>query len=210
MAVAAPANGAILLDKDGTLLENVPYNVDPAAMRLAEGAADALRILSRLDMPLAVVSNQPGVALGRFGVHALQSVHQRLRELFSLHGARLSGFFWCPHHPRGMVRPYAVHCMCRKPAPGMLWQAAAALGCDLSRSWMVGDILDDVEAGRRAGCSTVLVDCGNETEWLGGELRTPDFIVPTIDRAAQVIARDCRANAPRSLRFSDSDDRELP
>jgi len=180
--------GAVLLDKDGTLLENVPYNVDPAKIRLADTVGDALRRLSRLGLPLAVVSNQPGVALGRFDAEALDAVRERLSDLFALHGAKLSGFFYCPHHPAGQVRPYAVHCLCRKPAPGLLRQACTALGCDPGKSWMVGDILDDVEAGRRAGCGTVLVDCGNETEWIGGALRTPDFIVPTLDRAAQVIA----------------------
>jgi len=188
MAMTCHARGAVLLDKDGTLLQNVPYNVDPAQIRLADTAGDALRRLSRLGMPLAVVSNQPGVALGRFDARALDVVHDSLRELFDRHGATLSGFFYCPHHPAGTVSRYAMHCLCRKPAPGLLRQACAALECDPSRSWMVGDILDDVEAGRRAGCGTVLVDCGNETEWVGGALRAPDFIVPTLERAAQVIA----------------------
>ncbi|AZG16297.1 MULTISPECIES: D-glycero-alpha-D-manno-heptose-1,7-bisphosphate 7-phosphatase [Cupriavidus] len=188
MALDTSAGGAVLLDKDGTLLQDVPYNVDPGRIRLAESAGDALRRLARLGMPLAVVSNQPGVALGRFDEPALEAVRHCLSELFARHGARLSGFFYCPHHPAGQVSAYAMHCLCRKPAPGLLRRACSALGCDPAQSWMVGDILDDVEAGRRAGCGTVLVDCGNETEWVGGALRTPDFIVPTLERAAQVIA----------------------
>ncbi len=166
MALIRPAHGAVLLDKDGTLLRNVAYNVDPDRMHLMETAGDALRILGAAGMPLVVVSNQPGVALGCFEESALQAVRHRLAELFSLHGARLAGFFYCPHHPQGAVAQYAVPCSCRKPLPGMLHAASSVLGFALQASWMIGDILDDVEAGRRAGCNTILVDCGGETEWV--------------------------------------------
>ncbi|TPQ29553.1 MULTISPECIES: D-glycero-alpha-D-manno-heptose-1,7-bisphosphate 7-phosphatase [Cupriavidus] len=188
MALNRPARGAVLLDKDGTLLRNVPYNVDPHHMQLADTAGDALRILGATGRPLVVVSNQPGVALGGFQESALQAVHRRLAELFRLHGARLSGFFYCPHHPDGAVAQYAVPCSCRKPSPGMLQAASSVLGFDLRTSWMIGDILDDIEAGRRVGCNTILVDCGGETEWVTGAWRTPDFIVPTLGQAAQIVA----------------------
>lgn len=95
MAVTdARARGAVLLDKDGTLLENVPYNVDPARMRLARGAARALATFGELGMPIAVVSNQPGVALGRFPETALGAARHRLAELFAQQGAMLAGFFF--------------------------------------------------------------------------------------------------------------------
>jgi D-glycero-D-manno-heptose 1,7-bisphosphate phosphatase len=85
------------------------------------------------------------------------------------------------------VARYAVRCDCRKPAPGLLLRAAGDLGLDLASSWMVGDILDDVEAGRRAGCRTVLVDIGHETEWDVGPLRRPDLVVPNLPAAAEAI-----------------------
>ena len=179
--------GAVLLDKDGTLIEDVPYNVDPAQMRLAPNAARALRRLGRLGVPLVVVSNQPGVALGRFGPQALAPVRWRLAELFTAHGARLAGFFYCPHHPDGVVPRFARACQCRKPLPGLLRNAAELLQFDLRRSWMIGDILNDVEAGNRAGCRTILVDCGNETEWLRGPMRTPDHVVADLDQAARIV-----------------------
>lgn len=188
MALIRTRKGAVLLDKDGTLLRNVPYNVDPDEMILADTAGDALRVLGDLGVPLVVVSNQPGVALGGFEEQALQAVHRKLAALFRLHGARLSDFFYCPHHPEGAVAQYAVACSCRKPSPGMLRAAASVLGFDLEASWMIGDILDDVEAGRRAGCNTILVDCGGETEWVGGAMRTPDFMVPTLAHAARIVA----------------------
>jgi histidinol-phosphate phosphatase family protein len=180
----------ILLDKDGTLLENVPYNVDPALIRLAPHAGDALRRLAGLGLPLIVVSNQPGIALGRFAAQALEAVRERLAALFAAHGATLTDFLYCPHHPDGQVPDYTGPCRCRKPGTGLLEQAAARHGLDLRRSWMVGDILDDVEAGRAAGCRTILVDCGNETEWVRAPMRTPDHIVPDLDAAARIIAAD--------------------
>ncbi|MBW5809650.1 HAD-IIIA family hydrolase [Burkholderia sp. COPS] len=182
--------GAVLLDKDGTLLDDVPYNVDPARMRLAPGAARALRILGATGMPLAVVSNQPGVALGRFGENELGAVRQRLAELFEANGATLTDFFYCPHHPQGSVAHYACDCLCRKPRPGMLRRALAALGAVPEWSWMIGDILDDVEAGRTARCGTILVDRGHETEWRVNAARTPHHVVDRLDLAADIVARE--------------------
>ncbi len=82
---------------------------------------------------------------------------------------------------------YAVACDCRKPAPGMLLRAARDLDLDLARSWMIGDILNDVEAGHRAGCRAALVDNGGETEWLPGPGRTPDLTAPDLAAAAHLI-----------------------
>ncbi|NIF41510.1 HAD-IIIA family hydrolase [Burkholderia sp. Tr-862] len=182
--------GAVLLDKDGTLLENVPYNVDPTRMKLAPGAARALRTLGATGMPIVVVSNQPGVALGRFTEPELGAVRQRLAELFEANGAALAGFFYCPHYPAGSVPRYTCDCICRKPRPGMLRRALATLGAVAEWSWMIGDILDDVEAGRAARCGTILVDRGNETEWRLDARRTPHHVVPRLDLAADLVVRD--------------------
>lgn len=177
---------AVFLDKDGTLIENVPYNVDPALIRLAAGAGEALRMLADAGYRLFVVSNQSGVARGYFGEEALVAVEARVRELLRGSRVEIDAFAWCPHHPAGTVAAYARACDCRKPAPGMITALAAAHGIDLSRSWMVGDILDDVEAGRRAGCRTVLVDSG-ATERVPGPGREPEHIVPDLAAAARAI-----------------------
>ncbi len=178
---------AVFLDKDGTLVENVPYNVDPARMRFLPGVAEGLAALHRAEYALIVVSNQPGVALGRFAEDALEGVARRLRELFAAAGAKLETFHYCPHHLAGRVARYAVACDCRKPAPGLVLQGAQAQDIALDASWLVGDILDDIEAGSRAGCRTVLVDRGNETEWQWGPFRMPDFVVADFGRAAAAI-----------------------
>jgi histidinol-phosphate phosphatase family protein len=180
---------AIFLDKDGTLLADLPYNVDPQRMTWATGARAAVGLLGRLGHPLIVVSNQSGVALGHFDETALRAVHDQLKVMFHREGARLAGFYYCPHHPRGTRSDYAVSCLCRKPMPGMLIRAAADHGVDLKASWFVGDILDDVEAGARAGCRTVLLANGNETEWLRSPLREPDDVAADLYAAARHIAR---------------------
>lgn len=178
---------AVFFDKDGTLIDNLPFNVDPARMRLARGAQAAIGALTRAGFALFVVSNQAGVAHGRFAEAALAPVHARLREFVHAAGGRLAGFYYCPHDPAGHVAAYARSCDCRKPRPGLILQAAQAHGIDLARSWFVGDILHDVEAGNRAGCRTVLIDNGNETEWVRTPLRTPDASVADLAAAADFI-----------------------
>jgi D-glycero-D-manno-heptose 1,7-bisphosphate phosphatase len=190
---------AVFIDKDGTLVHDVPYNVDPARMDLIPGAGDALRALQDAGFLLFVVSNQPGVALRRFPLTALRTVEARLDELLAPFGVMFTAYCWCPHPPAG-VRA-AVACTCRKPRPGLLLDAATTHGVDLERSWMIGDILDDIEAGNRAGCRTVLVDRGNETRWRTGRLRTPNAIVYQLADAAAIIldgTRDAALARPRA------------
>jgi D-glycero-D-manno-heptose 1,7-bisphosphate phosphatase len=183
---------AVFLDKDGTLIVDVPYNVDPVLVRLTDGALDGLRALHDAGYLLIVVSNQSGVARGLFKEEALGAVEARLRGLIAVAGPPLAGFYYCPHHPDGHVEPYAIACTCRKPAPGLLSRAAREHGVDLGRSWLIGDILHDVEAGRRAGCRTVLLDVGHETEWQLTPDRTPDLVATSLSDAARLILRDER------------------
>lgn len=184
---------AVFLDKDGTLLDDVPYNVDPRKMRLAPGAFDALVTFARMNVPIVVISNQSGVALGKFAESALCHVERKLHQLAGEAGAKIAGVYWCPHHPQGTVTRYALTCDCRKPAPGMIQRAAREHGLDLERSWFVGDILDDIEAGHRAGCRAVLIDNGNETVWQRGPLREPDAIAKDMFDAARIIERSWQA-----------------
>jgi D,D-heptose 1,7-bisphosphate phosphatase len=179
---------AIFLDKDGTLVEDIPYNVEPLRINLASAAGPALRLLSRLDYRFYVVSNQDGVAHGRFGEDAMPRVRDRLADLLFRENVSLDGFYYCPHHPNGSVAGYALACGCRKPLPGMLLRAASEHDIDLSASWMIGDILHDVEAGNRAGCRTLLIDNGNETEWRLGPGRVPTRMAPDLYAAAVLIA----------------------
>ncbi|CAB3849599.1 HAD family hydrolase [Achromobacter mucicolens] len=181
---------AVFLDKDGTVLADVPYNVAPERMAYAPMALAGLSRLAQTDLSLVVISNQPGVARGLFAADALNAVGVKLAAMFQAAGAHLDGFYWCPHHPEGVVQPYAMACDCRKPKPGLLLRAAQELGLDLAESWFIGDILDDVEAGNRAGCRSILLDVGNETEWRTGPDREPYCRAPDLDAAARIVAED--------------------
>ena len=188
-AGVGPAFGsapAIFLDKDGTLIDDVPYNVNPDLVTLTVGAGRALAQLARQGYRLVVVSNQPGIGDGRFEAAALSAVEHRIRELLAAWRVSIDAFYYCPHTP-------SLGCECRKPAPGLLMCAAAEHKLDLRRSWLIGDILDDIEAGRRAGCRTALLMNGNETEWALAPLRLPHVFVRTLPRAAECIVAAQRA-----------------
>lgn len=137
---------AVLFDRDGTLVVDVPYNGDPARVRPVAGAAEALERLRRAGLPLAVVSNQSGVARGWLTPEQVDAVNRRVDELLGPFVA----FVVCPHGP-------AEGCGCRKPRPGMVLAAAARLGVRPDACAVVGDIGADVDAARAAGARPVLV-----------------------------------------------------
>lgn len=181
---------AVFLDKDGTVVEDVPFNTKPELMKFMPGVKEGLRDLAKAGYHLVLVTNQSGVALGRFREEDLQGVMVKMQEMFDEIDVPLAGFYYCPHHLAGCVEMYRVDCDCRKPKPGLLLKASRDLGLDLSRSWMVGDILHDIEAGKRAGARSILVDVGNETQWERSRWRIPDFEVRSFQEAAQCILKD--------------------
>jgi len=193
------AGQAVFVDKDGTLVENVPYNVDPAKLRFTPHALDGLRLLGKKGYRIIVVSNQPGLAYGMFTRAQLTQLQLALAAMMEREGVQLADFYACPHAP-GPAGPVPA-CLCRKPAPGLLRQAARSHRLDLARCWMIGDILDDVEAGRRAGCRTVLLDRGNETVWRLSPLRTPHLRAETLLEAAQaIVAADDGSRGKQTVR----------
>lgn len=169
---------ALFLDRDGTLVEARHYPSRPEHLVLSPGIGPGLRLLHGAGWKLVVITNQSGIARGLFTEDDLARMHDHLRAELAAEGVAIDAIFHCPHHPDGTVPDLAVACACRKPRPGMLRAAANRIGIDLAASWMVGDILDDVEAGHRAGCRTVLVDLGTES-------------LPTFpDRRPTAVARD--------------------
>lgn len=171
---------AVFIDKDGTLIDDVPYNVDPELIRLSKDAGTALARLRRAGYRLIVVSNQSGVARGYFKKGALAAVNHRIQQLLEPYAVAIDDFYYCPHGTDDA-------CSCRKPQPGMLLKAAREYTIDLEKSWMIGDILHDVEAGNRAGCRTIHLDNGHETEWVKGPHRRPDVTVRNLREAANII-----------------------
>ena len=180
-------NKAIFLDKDGTLIPDIPYNIDPKKIILQDNAVPGLKKLQDDGFIFIIISNQSGVARGYFRENNLLAVVSKIQELFIINNLKLDGFYYCPHHPEGTSPGYNIDCSCRKPAPGLLLKAGTDHQINLKDSWMIGDILNDVEAGKRAGCKTVLIDNGNETEWLSGQYRNTDLTCKTINEAAEQI-----------------------
>jgi len=151
---------AVFLDRDGTIIEDIGYIGDPDDVRLLPGAAEAIRRIFQAGYLVVIVSNQSGVARGLFDEAALSRVHARVEALLRTEGAGLDGAYYCPYldSPEAKVEVYRRDSELRKPNPGMLHQAARDLDIDLPRSWMIGDSPSDIEAGRRAGCETILID----------------------------------------------------
>ena len=150
---------AVFLDRDGTLVEEVPYLHDPARVVLL-GGVDALAGVAAAGYALVVVTNQAGVARGLYDEAAVDAVHRRLAELLAGAGVRLDAVLHCPHHPEGTVPGYARRCRCRKPGPGMLEAAVGRLGLDLAASYLIGNHPTDVGAAVAAGVTPLYVTTG--------------------------------------------------
>lgn len=177
---------AVFLDRDGTLVYPRHYPKDPNDLVICDGVIGPLRRLQQAGFLVVLITNQAGVAKGYLTEADLGRMHTTLSDRLEQAGVQLDAIYYCPHHTEGVVPEYSVSCDCRKPAPGMLLRAATEHSIDLVHSWFVGDILDDIEAGRRAGCRTVLVDLG--TESLPASLiRQPEFVARDTAHALRII-----------------------
>jgi D-glycero-D-manno-heptose 1,7-bisphosphate phosphatase len=181
---------AVFLDRDGVLNELVldplcgvaesPLSVEQ--VRLIPGAAAAAARLAQAGYALVCVSNQPAAAKGRASVKQLRAVHRRVTALLAQEGVTLTASRMCLHHAQGVIPGLARQCSCRKPAPGMLLDAAAELGIDLCNSWMVGDTNTDIAAGRAAGCRTLLI-CNPASVHKRSHVVSPDLIADSLAAA---------------------------
>jgi D-glycero-D-manno-heptose 1,7-bisphosphate phosphatase len=152
---------AFFLDLDGVLVEDVDLLTDESQVHIIPGVVEALQAIHEHGYLSVVVTNQTVVARGLIDEAGLDVLHGYLRErLVQAGGPSVSAFYACPHHPHADVARYRVDCTCRKPKPGLLERASDDMGIDLSMSFMVGDRLSDVAAGKSAGCTTVLVESG--------------------------------------------------
>jgi D-glycero-D-manno-heptose 1,7-bisphosphate phosphatase len=184
-------NGIVFLDRDGTLIEDSGYLSDPDRLVEIPGASEALRALAAGGLALAVVSNQAGLARGKFTEADLSAVHAAFVRHFKDRGVSFDAVEYCPHHPEGVVERYRIDCDCRKPGTGMPERILARLQAPRSCSrWVVGDKLVDIEMGRRIGAGTVLVATGHGTGERGkGEREgvVPDAFLADIGEAARWI-----------------------
>lgn len=192
---------AVFLERDGTLNERVFDEAHgimcgprrPEELALKRGAGPFVRALNDLGFLCLVVTDQPAIAKGVTTIVQLDRVHRRLREALARWGARLDGIFFCPHHPdpgAGGRQELGIDCSCRKPAPGLVLEAASIHYANLDRSFMLGARLNDIEAGRAAGVTTILL-CDSSLEPRDRIARRPearpDHIVSHLDEALALI-----------------------
>lgn len=167
---------ACFLDRDGVVNVEVSYLHEPEKTVLEEGIVEALQAVHKAGFLAVVVTNQAGVARGKYPESDINKVHEKLQELLAAYGEKIDAFYYCPHHPE-----HTGKCSCRKPNPGMLLQAAEELDIDLAQSVMIGDRMSDVNAGRNAGCKkSYLVRTGYGMETLA---KTPSPGCPVADNA---------------------------
>ncbi|WP_214414372.1 D-glycero-alpha-D-manno-heptose-1,7-bisphosphate 7-phosphatase [Sphaerisporangium fuscum] len=171
----SPHPAAVLFDRDGTLVEDVPYNADPEKVRPVPGAREALDRLRAAGLPLGVVTNQSGVARGLIGMDALRAVNARVEELLG----PFEVWAVCPHGE-------AEGCACRKPLPGLVLQAARALGVDARDCVVIGDIGRDMEAARAAGARGILVPT---PVTLPDEVAAAPEVAPDLPAAVDMVLR---------------------
>lgn len=188
---------AIFLDRDGVVNEMVyypehgivdsPFNA--VQFRLLPQVAEAINAFHERDFKVIIISNQPGIAKNYYDEATFEEIRRKMHTELEKEDSHLDGEYYCLHHPWAKVARLKAECECRKPKPGLLHQAAATMDIDLSNSWMVGDGLTDIEAGKRAGCRTILIGrmkC--EFCRLMDETGTrPDFIAGDLLEAVRII-----------------------
>jgi histidinol-phosphate phosphatase family protein len=183
----------ILYHRELSIIDT-PFTVKQ--FKLLPKAASAIRLLNRCGLKVFVVSNQPGVAKGHFDYRTLEGMNRKLARALGRERARLDGIYYCLHHPQARLRRLRRICSCRKPRIGLLLQAAREHGVDLKRSYMVGDGLTDIQAGRKAGCVTIFV--GNWKadicQFMAKRGVKPDAVAGSLWEAARLVFRRERDN----------------
>jgi len=163
--------GAVFLDRDGTLIEEVGYLDRVERVRLFPRSVAAIRALNDANIPIVLITNQSGVARGFFTEAVVDEVHRHIGKLLAAGGARLDAYYYCPHHRDGKIAQYAFACDCRKPGRGLVDRAARDLNVDAARSFTVGDRWLDVALARNIGGRGILVRTGYGAD---EERRAPD------------------------------------
>lgn len=179
---------AAFLDRDGTIIELVHHLNDPKDVRLIPGAGDAIAQLRAAGWPVVIITNQSVIGRGKLTEAGLDDIHVEMRAQLAEHGADIDGIYFCPLAPT-IKDPTVIEDEMRKPGPGMLHQAADEMDLDLAASWMVGDTVSDMLAGRNAGCRTILVRTGYGAKY-SHDRAALDHDVPDLTRAVTIILNE--------------------
>jgi len=175
---------AVFLDRDGTVIEEVHYLSDPALVRLVPGSGSAIRRLNEAGYFVVIATNQSGIARGLLDEATLALIHAEMARQLAVDNARIDHYEHCPHHPEYD----GVETERRKPGPGMLHDAARTENLELTKSWMIGDAFRDVQAGRRAGARTILVETGKgaiDREEALASREAPDHVAADLPQAVE-------------------------
>ena len=190
---------AVFLDREGVINELIYYEeqgiIDSPftvkQLKLFPWVGEAIKMFHEMNYEVVLVSNQPGIAKGYFSRDTFEKIRERVKRELAKEGAFLDGEYYCLHHPEAKVESLRGNCECRKPMPGLLLQAAKELDIHLSKSWMIGDGLTDIKAGKSAGCKTVLLGkmkC-ELCRLIDKEDARPDAIASNLLEAAQIILK---------------------
>ena len=182
---------AVFLDRDGTIARDVPYCRRVKDFDILPTVPESIRLLNDRGFKVAVITNQSGIGRGYFTEETLSQIHKKMRHELARCGARVDAIYVCPHHPD-------EECGCRKPKPALLLQAAKDMGTALPLSYMVGDDARDVEAGRAAGCKTVLVTTGPNQGDIMGQGKRADYVAGTLREAAEWIVKDAQSEQEKT------------
>ncbi len=180
----------IFLDRDGTINEELEFISSPDEVTLIPGSAEAIKEANELGLKVFVITNQSGIARGLIKESELAAVHNKLVELLSNQGAHLDAIYFCPHHPEYGDSLYRVDCNCRKPNPGMLKEAEAEFGIDLTQSFVIGDKIDDVKTAHSVGAKSILVLTGygkNQIDEIQSQNIYVDYIAKNLYDAMQFV-----------------------
>ncbi len=184
---------AVFVDRDGTMLDELGYVTPASEVRIYPFTAKAITRLADAGLPVIVITNQGGIALGMYDHAFVDATHEKLAETLAQEGARVTRWYYCPHHPEGTVPEFTRTCECRKPGTGLLEAAARDLDLDLPASWVVGDQWRDIELAHRVGAKSVLVrtgyGAGLEKGW-PADVAPPTTVCDDLLAAADYIIED--------------------
>lgn len=193
-------NKAVFLDRDGVISEEVNLLSDVNQLKILPNADKGIKILNNLEFYVIIVTNQPQIARGLITEEGVERINETLRLMLSERGAKIDAIYYCPHHPEKHhpdIKPefmkYRIECECRKPKIGMLKSAERRFNLDLKYSFMVGDQTIDIQTGKNAGCTTILVKTGYGGSNGKYDVK-PDYICGDLFEASKLVERLCESN----------------
>jgi D-glycero-D-manno-heptose 1,7-bisphosphate phosphatase len=195
----AGSRRAVFLDRDGVINRMVYHDefglvdspANPDELELLTGVGEAVRLINEVGLLAIVVSNQPGIAKGKYTAQLLEAMDEKVKTELAKAGAHLDGVYYCLHHPEAINEGYRLDCGCRKPKPGLLFEAGQDFDIDLEHSYVIGDGLTDIQAGKAAGCKTIFLGQWKcyTCRFMEDRGAKPDFIASDLFEAVGLIQR---------------------